>query len=61
MRATIVYGTLMCGYSSWNKCRKGERAEQQTLVFKFDFIKIIMIIHSDESAGGTRHAATRSA
>ncbi len=28
---------------------------------KFDFINVIMIIHSDGSAGGTRHAATCSA
>ncbi len=39
---------------------KGERAEQ-TLVFKFDFIFTIMIIHSDKSARGTRHVAKRLA
>ncbi len=29
-------------------------------MFKFDFINVIMMIHSDKSAGGTWHAATQS-
>ncbi len=41
-RATTVYSARMHGYSSWIVVRvkawKGKRAEQQTLVFKFDLL-----------------------